>query len=54
MLALLAGPEKTPAEMNRTLFISFEDEPKNIFVIEKKQQAKVLVIYPIGHSARKF
>ena len=54
MLAFLAGPEKTPAEMDRAVLISFEDDAKNVLLVEKKLQAECFVVDPIGLSSGEF
>ena len=54
MLALLTGPEKTPAEIDRAFFISFENGSKYIFIVEKKQQVEFLVDHLISFSLGQF
>ena len=54
MLAFLAGSEKTPAEMDRAVLISFEDDSKNVLLVEKKLQAECFVVDLIGLSSGEF
>jgi hypothetical protein len=54
MLALFAGSQKTPAKMDGSLFVSFDNDAKNIFVVEKKLQAELFMIDLIGLSLWEF
>jgi hypothetical protein len=50
MRAFLAGPEKTPAKMDGTSLISFEDDTEYVLFIEKKLQSKCFMVDLIGFS----
>ena len=51
MSAFLAGPEKTPAKMDRTPLVSFKDHPEYVLFIEKKLKSECFMVDLIGFSA---
>ena len=54
MLALLAGPEKTPAEMDGPPPVSFENDAENVLFVEKKLQTECFVVDLVGLSSGEF
>ena len=54
MLALFAGSEQTPAEMDGPPLASFENDAENVLFVEKKLQAECFVIDLVGLSPGEF
>jgi len=54
MWAFLAGSKKAPAKMNWSALVSFKDDAKYVFFVEKKLQSECLVGDLVGFLFWKF